>query len=259
MMQTSSLFTGETYCRSFAHNVIALQKEEYYFYGVISALSVLQGSPGPTIFFAPPVVDYIIQGKLDAVSISIKDLPIGKVRARLEELDKISDPGEFKKEASFNTPFRFKAGYSKPIVPFEAKEEFIRCICLHYLILSTLPEIEQFIQGLKINGVLELIRNNPCQSRKLLQFSENEKLTADRVDKLFHFVLSPSGSNRRSSEEAITFNFTHYLEDVESEEVTTTILDPETDEINTVQVQLTMFYNLSLDVLPYQLLDLTSN
>ena len=87
--------------------------------------------------FAAPIVHYILYGKLDALKVSVSDLASGKVKTTLEELEAISDPVKFKQEASFNTPLRFKAGYTKPIVAFEDKEEFIRCICLDQLILST--------------------------------------------------------------------------------------------------------------------------
>lgn len=76
-----------------------------------------------------------------------------------------------------------------------------------------------------------MIRNSPNQSRKLLQYYEHEKLTAQ-------CVFSVEGSNKRAKEEAIAFNFTHYLEDVEEGLITTTVLDPETDEIHTSKVEL---------------------
>lgn len=82
------------------------------------------------------------------------------------------------------------------------------------------------------------IRNNPNQSHKLLQYYEPEKLTAEVVDNQFQCVLSVEGSNKRVKEEAIAFNFTHYLEDVEEGLITTTVLDPETDEIHTSKVEL---------------------
>ena len=46
------------------------------------------------------------------------------------------------------------------------------------------------------------------------------------------------GSNKRAKEEAIAFNFTHYLEDVEEGLITSTVLDPETDEVHTSKVGL---------------------
>ena len=194
---------------------MALQREEYNIYGIISALSLFQESPGPAMF-AGPIVDYIVHGKLEAVSTSVSDLPQGKVRTKLEELVAIDDPVKFKQEASFNTPFRFEAGYTKPVVAFENKAEFIRCICLHCHVLSTLSEIDQFIEGLKTFGVLQMIRSNPHKSRKLLQFDEDQGLTAGSVDNLFDFCFFEVGNNKRPSEEAIIhailiFPFLRYL------------------------------------------------
>ena len=237
MQQLSSLFTGPPTSRRFVHNMIALQREEYLHYGVISALSLYQGSPGPAMF-AAPIVDYILYGKLDAVKVCVSDLTNGKVKTTLEELEAITDPVKFKQEASFNTPLRFKAGYTKPIVAFEDKEEFIRCICLHQLILSTQSEIDQFIKGLTTNGILDVIRNNPDKSRKLLQHDNNDRLTAEIVDSQFHCIFSDHGSNKRASEEAIAFNFSHYLEDVEQGLVTSNVLDPDTEEIHNSKVNL---------------------
>lgn len=83
-----------------------------------------------------------------------------------------------------------------------------------------------------------------------------EKLTAEVVDNQFQCVLSMEGSKKRA-EEAIAFHFTHYLEDVEEGLITTIVLDPETDEITPVKLNLHMFFSLLLDVLPHLPLDLT--
>ena len=188
--------------------------------------------------FAAPIVDYILYGKLDTVKVSVSDLTSGKVRTTLEELEAISDPVKLKQEASFNTPLRFKAGYTKHIVAFEDKQEFIRCICLHQLILSTQSEIDQFIKALMTNGILDVIRNNPDISRKLLQHDSNERLNAEIVDSQFHSIFSDQGSNKRASKETIAFNFSHYQEDVEQGLVTSNVLDPATEEIHTSKVDL---------------------
>lgn len=55
MKQSSSLFTEPPNNRGFVHNAMALQREEYLHYGIILALSVLQGSLGPVMFAAPIV------------------------------------------------------------------------------------------------------------------------------------------------------------------------------------------------------------
>ena len=188
--------------------------------------------------FVAPVANYILYGKLDAVKVSVCDLLSGKVKTTLEGLEAISDPVKFKQEASFNTPLRFKAGYTKPIVAFEDKQEFIRCICLHQLILSTQSEIDHFIKGLMTNGILDMIRNNPDKYHKLLQHDNNERLTADIVDNQFHCIFSDQGRNKRRGEEAIAFNFSNYLEDVDQGLVTSNVLDPDTEEIHTSEMEL---------------------
>ena len=66
------------------------------------------------------------------------------------------------------------------------------------------------------NGILDVIRNNPEKSRKQLQHDNNERLTAEVLDDKFHCIFSDQGNKKRRSEEAIAFNFSHYLEDVEA-------------------------------------------
>ena len=77
---------------------MALPREDYLHCGIISALSVLQGSHG-LVMFAALIVDYIVCGKLDSVSVAV---PSGKVKTTLEELEAISDLERFKQEASYN-------------------------------------------------------------------------------------------------------------------------------------------------------------
>ena len=91
-------------------------------------------------------------GKLNSVSVSVSDLPSGKVKTTSEGLEGIGDREKFKQEASFKTPLRFKAAHTKPIITLEDKDEFTRCICLHHLILSTQSEIDHFVKGLATNG-----------------------------------------------------------------------------------------------------------
>ena len=53
------------------------------------------------------------------------------------------------------------------------------------------------------NSILDVIRNNPDKSRKLLQHDNSDRLTAAIVDSQFHYIFSDHGSNKRASEEAI--------------------------------------------------------
>ena len=140
------------------------------------------------------------------VSTCVEDVPNAKAKKKLEEFQSISDPDQFKQVASFDCSLRFKAGYTKPVVTIEDEDDLIRCISLHYL-LSGLVELEQFIEGLKLNGMLQRICEHPRQARHLFMSSAENRVTAEMLYELVICMLSPEGSNKRASEEAIGLNF----------------------------------------------------
>lgn len=177
-------------------------------------------------------------GKLDKVSTCVKDVPNAKARKKLEELQGISDPDQFKKVASFDCSLRFKAGYAKPIVTMEDKDDLIRCISLHYLLLSGLVELEQFIEGLKLSGLLDLIRQHPKKARHLFMPSSENRVTAEKLDALFDCIFSPEGSNKRAQEEAVALNFSLYLDAVEANEAKSNLLDLTTGEETEITLSL---------------------
>ena len=71
--------------------------------------------------------------------------------------------------------------------------------------LTSLLELNQFIDGLKTCGVLDLIRSNPEQFRVVFQYGK-VTLTADLLDDIFQPLFSPEGSNKRTKEERLLFN-----------------------------------------------------
>ncbi len=106
----------------------------------------------------------------------------------------------------------FKAGYTKPIVTIALTRRYI---CLHCTLLYSLPHVEQFINGLKLYGLLQIIHQVPARVRVLFQVCEESRLTAEIVDELFEVQFSPEGSNKHQQQEAIVFHFTTLLEDTE--------------------------------------------
>ena len=228
MNDSNSMFAGKSNSKCFSNNVVAFDQQDYLKYGRLCAMSIIQGAPSPS-FFASSVVDYILYGCVDKVTTSIDDVPNVKVRQKLEELQSTTNAEDFNQLASFNCSMRFKAGYTKPIVTFEDKASLIRYICLHYTLLYSLPHMEQFINGLQLYGLLEIVRQVPEKSRMLFQVCEGNRLTAEIVDELFKVQFSPEGSNRRPQEEAIAFNFTRLLEDIESGAITGKLYDFNTE------------------------------
>ena len=55
-MSKSSLFIGEQDKKSFNHDILALERRDYYIYGKLCSMGILQGSPSPC-FFTPTIAD----------------------------------------------------------------------------------------------------------------------------------------------------------------------------------------------------------
>ena len=158
---------------------------------------------------------YILYGCVEKRTTSVGDVPNVKVRQKLEELQCCTDPEDFKQLASFNCSMRFKASYTKAIVTIDDKASLIWYICLHYTLLYALLHLGQFINGLKLYGLLEVIRQVPEKARVQFQVCEESQLTAEIVDELFEVQFSPEGSNKQPKEEAIEFHFTTLMEENE--------------------------------------------
>lgn len=94
--------------------------------------------------------------------------------------------------------------------------------------------MEQFIKGLELFGLLDIIRQSPEKARALFQNCSQNQLSAESVDEMFHIVFSPEGGNKRPQEEAIAFNFNHYLEDIEASQVKGSLWDSATESVNEV-------------------------
>eukprot|EP00794_Sanderia_malayensis_P012404 gene12404-13689_t len=191
---------------------LRLKQKQYFLYGQLTGLGLLQGSPGPK-YFQKSVVDYVLYRDIGRINPTIDEIPDMEVSQVLAALAKIEDENEFKKKASFKCDFRFDAGYSKALITIEDKEDFLKCISLHYTVLSAIYELNQFIEGLKSFNIYGAVCECPEIFRKVFQTSSG--LTAEVVDSVFQSIFSPKGSNRCPVEEQIVFNFNQYLEDVE--------------------------------------------
>jgi hypothetical protein len=206
----------------FRHNISSLERKEFHLYGELTAVGLMQGFPGPKCF-TKTVVDYILTGDIGNLTPSIEDIPNAEVKQSLQDLIKISDEEAFKNQATFNCDYRFDAGYCKPFVYLKDKDDLCRSVALHYVIISSITETNQYIQGLKTCNMLDLIRDNPALFRKT--FEQQKQLTANFVDDIFEPEYSPKQSNKYAVEQKIVFNFSQYLEDIEQGQISTKVED----------------------------------
>ena len=63
-------------------------------------------------------------------------------------------------------------------------------MALHYAVSCCQAELDQFIKGLDLHGVLNLLRSHPNQAKRVLQ-GNLKLLSAELIDEIFQPVLSP--------------------------------------------------------------------
>ncbi|XP_019859447.1 PREDICTED: G2/M phase-specific E3 ubiquitin-protein ligase-like isoform X1 [Amphimedon queenslandica] len=211
MSRDGNLFTGPPSNKTLTHNVIALQRNEFHICGHLIALSLLYGGPAPN-FLSKSVVAYLLDEPLDTTM--IEDIPDSDIQSSLHKLLDASSSEELR--ALFNSSefdFRFDAGVTISVsaVKIEEKEELILAFVNNYLIYSCKGELDQFKNGLKSLGILELLQQYPTLMKPLFVYSKEPCMKATTFLKMFTIKWSPEGSNTRESEEAVIYCWTNYV------------------------------------------------
>ena len=110
--------------------------------------------------------------------------------------------------------FRYTCGVAQPSSNLELKDRgrIIGSFAKHFSIMHCMTELIQLKEGLVVLKVLDFLRSNHRVARSLLVFSPAERLTADKVYDLFEADLSPTGSNRRETEEFVYMQWVSLME-----------------------------------------------
>ena len=114
--------------------------------------------------------------------------------------------------------FRFACGVTKAISRIELpdKSKIIDALCLHYVILVSLAELEQLRRGLAIQKFNSLMESVPTVIRTAFE-PPIQKISSGVIQDMYTTMFSPSGSNKRVIEESIVMSWVRYLQFVEGE------------------------------------------
>lgn len=133
------------------------------------------------------------------------------------QLSRVDNAKEFQALlGSEDYEFRYACGVTKPCIriPYSDKEKIIEAIGLHYSVLASLAELEQLRRGLTIQKFGSLMQSHPSTLHKAFRPPEIQ-ITSDIIQDLFVPSFSPSGSNKRNTEEAIVMTWIRYLQHLE--------------------------------------------
>ena len=99
----------------------------------------------------------------------------------------------------------------------EQREAIVGSVALHYAIMGVHAELSQFEQGLKLHGVLDVLKRNPKCGQIVMcpihQPPSVEEFLMSIVEPEYH----PEGSNRKEREVDVFMYFTQFLEELHSE------------------------------------------
>ena len=112
--------------------------------------------------------------------------------------------------------FRFDCGVSQAVFNLTLKDrnKIISAMCLHYTILCSLAELEQFRRGLSTGQFSNIIESHSELFRPLFLHSD-EHITCSFLQDLYEVEYSPIGSTQRAHEEEIIMAWINFLVECE--------------------------------------------
>jgi hypothetical protein len=219
VQQSNALFQGQENQRVPRHNLQLLSSQQFAYVGRFFALSILQGGPTPA-FLAPSVARYLLSG-LKELKPSPDEIADGDIREKVQKISEAKSTEELLDLLHCDSySFVRDVGYLKPQPVYGDKQDIVRSVALHYVILSVKAELDQIVQGLHEGGLLW----TSDEARKLedIFLYKSGSLTAAQIEDLFPPTMSACGSNRRDAEEEILLHWNYFLKDVQDGLVTIT-------------------------------------
>ena len=112
--------------------------------------------------------------------------------------------------------FLLDCGFPKPLALLQLAErdEVVECAIVHYTHHRIRGELDQLKEGLAKVGVLEAITRDPDLFKPLFCWDSSVQVTTGYIRWLFDPKLSEVGSNARSQEEDLLYNWEEYLKEI---------------------------------------------
>ena len=199
------LMYGQEKRYTFQHDVHKLEKEWFYFYGKCVALGFLMGAAGPHNFCSA-LASHILS--IDLPELNSIDVPCYDLKQKLEQAEAAQTHEELDRAVE-DLEERFEAGYNKLMVSLNDKRDVVDKVSRHWIITRQLQEIQQFLRGIRSNGVLDMLKRHKEES--LMEFVYNAKhLTARKVQEMFQIVFSEDEAKKKK-EQDVAYNWCNFL------------------------------------------------
>lgn len=221
---TSQLFCGHEHHKFLSFQSKYLEENDYYFAGVIIALSLVHGGPGPQCL-ASIMFEALVYGP-GKVSVSVEDVYDNELQSSLQMLQSSTckeEAMQVMNDAKLLTILDF-AGTLQPIQTTADIKKIAVMTAKWFILGRAHAAIESFENGLATLGVLDALKENPDAFRPAFCYYPVE-LTAEIIESLFRVTQSPFGSNKAVTESLVISRWHDYLQDIEEGEDSVTLTD----------------------------------
>ncbi|XP_068751097.1 G2/M phase-specific E3 ubiquitin-protein ligase-like [Montipora capricornis] len=178
---------------------------------------MVDGGPGLPVF-SESVFHYIAKGTPRVGE--VEDVPDPVVRKNLSQLRLVQTTEDLRNMVtSEDFVFLLDCGFPKPLALLQLAErdEIVECAIVHYTHYRIRGELDQLKEGLAKVGVLEAITRDPDLFKPLFCWDSSLQVTTGYIRWLFDPKLSEVGSNARSQEEDLLYNWEEYLKEIDDE------------------------------------------
>ncbi|XP_060085308.1 uncharacterized protein LOC132564690 [Ylistrum balloti] len=230
LFKNTTVFQGTT----FSLNPDFLEKKTYKIIGQITAKALAQGHPGPACL-NKHIVRYLLTGIDDTCTsnINLKEGELGadidRAIKQLSEATADTVGSVFEQNASVLEA----TGFTK-LLTLKNRDEAIKVVKAHYLLYRVMASVTQSKEGLKLGGVLEVLRRFPKDAEGVL--GSGGGVTAEDIHNFYSPIYSTE-STEKSKEQRIVYNLNRFLCKIEKNKISSTWLNPWHDGQDTPEDQ----------------------
>ena len=213
-MLTSQLFCGPDNAKFLSYQASSVEQNEYYYAGLIIAMSLVNGGPGPRCL-ASKMFQVLVHGQRGIVIDfdEVYDKELQNCLTSLHNAPTVAAAMEILENEKLMTILDL-AGTLTPVKTTDDSKKIAVLTAKWYVIGRCTVSIEAFENGLSVLGVFDAIRSNPGAFQSSFCYSPSN-LTADTLDDLFKVYDSPIGSNKAVLESLVLSRWRDYLQDIE--------------------------------------------
>ncbi|XP_052779777.1 uncharacterized protein LOC128217015 [Mya arenaria] len=130
-----------------------------------------------------------------------------------------------------------RSGFNKPLTQ-DSSQSAVYTVKEYHIFYRCFGHIRQFMDGLKLHGVLDIMRLHQQEATQFL--GEATALTAEVVNNFYSFSFSDKGDPNRETEEAIVYNFRRFICQVEKGRISSTVINISTKTAEEDSIHVTL-------------------